>query len=134
MDGINPTLAFAVLFFGISGNGREATDDPPTEVEIESGSGCPALMIAVDPSQPASQETWAEAFWDSAANASGLPDVIDPKWADSAFPEIEGLKPTGDAAPAALAPGSDPIIRPTVPVSTNGRTADPEIDPCGLER
>jgi len=49
MDGINPTLAFAVLFFGLSGNAPDATHQPPTRAQIEDG--CPTHMPAGDPVQ-----------------------------------------------------------------------------------
>jgi hypothetical protein len=131
MDGINPTLAFAVLFFGLSGNGRDAADDPPMEVEVEAQSGCTVLMIAGDFAQPPI-ETWAEAFWNSGANALALPEVIEPKWTGSAFPESDGTE-LDDVAPVAVA-SADPVMRQAVPTGMNGITADPESGPCGQER
>lgn len=122
MDGINPTLAFGVLLFGLSGNARDAANDPATTVDVERGSGCPTLMVAPDPSQTAAMEPWA-AYWNSAASASALPDVMDPKWIDFAFPEIESLDPSG----------SDSIKRQVIPVA-NVLAMGPESDPCGPER
>ncbi len=130
MDGINPTLAFGVLLLGLSGNARDAAHDPAKTVDIEDGSGCPALMIAADSSsQPAGIESWADAFWNSAASASVLPDVIDPKWAEPMFAEIEDSEPTGDLALHALYHGSDLIVRRTVPAG-NVLAVDADRDPC----
>jgi hypothetical protein len=128
MDGINPTLAFGVLLLGLSGNARDAAHDQAKTVDIEDGSGCPALMIAADSSQPAGMENWADAFWDSAASASVLPAVIDPKWADPVFSEIDS-EPTGDLALQTLYHGSDVIERRTVPAG-NELVVDADHDPC----
>ena len=49
MDGINPTLAFAALLFGLSGNAHHAAQDTATNIGIENGAGCPALIVAVEP-------------------------------------------------------------------------------------
>jgi hypothetical protein len=120
MDGINPTLAFAVLFFGLTGNAREAPDDPATEVHLD-GAGCPALTIAVDPSRPPAIETWDPAFWSSAADTSRVPDVIEPNWSYAA--------PVGNDDAVAMA-SADPVIRQVVPAGINGTAATPEDDPC----
>jgi hypothetical protein len=130
MDGINPTLAFGVLLLGLSGNARDAPNDLVTTVDVNSGSGCPALMMTADPSQPAGMESWADAFWKSAASVSVLPDVIDPKWTDPLFPAIERALPTGDPGPQALEHGSDPIMRQAVPTG-NVLAVDTGRDPCG---
>lgn len=134
MDGINPTLAFAVLFFGLSGNAREAPNDPATEAKLADEAGCPALTISVDPPQPPAIETWAEAFWDSADDTSRLPRVIEPKWSNAAPPETDGSEVTSDVAAVALASGADPIMRQTVPTGLNGPAADADLDPCAQDR
>lgn len=128
MEGINPTLAFLALMFGLSGNAREdAANDPAANVDMERGAGgCPTLMIASNPPQPSSQQTWEnwEAFWDSAGSASALPDVIEPKWVDPASSEIEASEVAGDRVPVMVDDGSDPIVR------KNMLAAHSQRDPC----
>jgi len=61
MDGINPTLAFAALFLGLSGHPRDAAEPPaqpeqtktweipaPTDQQIGYLYDCPGVAIAVD--------------------------------------------------------------------------------------
>lgn len=129
MEGINPTLTLLAVILGLSGNARDAANDPV--VETERGAGCPTPMAV---NVPAKQESWPGAFWSSAAAASILPDVIDPKWADSAAPEIEAPGPSSDFALPALDQESDSIVRRTVPTGTNVSAMDVEPDPCGAER
>jgi hypothetical protein len=43
MDGINPTLAFAVLLFGLSGNAHDGTHQS-IKAQIEDRAGCPTQM------------------------------------------------------------------------------------------
>jgi hypothetical protein len=50
MDGINPTLAFAALLFGLHGNPQEATPQSAMNVQVERPAGC-AAMADVDPAQ-----------------------------------------------------------------------------------
>ncbi|HET6160834.1 MAG TPA: hypothetical protein VFE34_20990 [Dongiaceae bacterium] len=128
MDGVNPTLAFAVLLFGFSGN----THDPPTNAEIESEAGCPTLMIARDAPQPSIQETWTEAFQNSLESAPAA--AVDEQLAGSVFRQIEGPQPNSDLAPVAAADGSDPIMRRIFPVGTNLLAVESETDPCEPER
>jgi hypothetical protein len=132
MDGINPTLAFVILLYGLSGNAPDAANDPAAEINVEDGSGCSVLMITGDPPEPASKESWTGAFWDSAISASVLPDVIDPKWADAAFPKIERADPTGAPALLMVDQRSDPIVRRTVAAGVLAAAA--ERDPCEAER
>jgi hypothetical protein len=133
MDGINPTLAFAVLFLGLSGNAREAPDDPATKAEFEAEVSCSVLMSAIDPPQSPAIETWAEAFWNSAADPGG-PEVMESKWTDSDLLEFEDPEPTTDLASALLDGGSDPIVRQAVPVSASLLAASAPGDPCAPER
>jgi hypothetical protein len=132
MDGISPTLAFAVLLFGLSDDARNTTIDAESAAAVEAG--CPIVMMTGDPTQSATPESWTEAFWSSAVDAPTLPDVMDPKWADAPFPEIEPPEPAGDVAPAASAYGADPVVRRAVPVSASEPVADPDVDPCVPER
>jgi hypothetical protein len=110
MDGINPTLAFAALFFGLSSNAHHASQTP-AQLELQDEIDCPALVISGDPAPSPTQQTLAEAF------EINLPDIA------------------GSDAPAAsktIKP--DPIMRQVVPVASNLPAADPEPDPCALER
>jgi hypothetical protein len=133
MDGINPTLAFAVLFLGLSGNAREAPDDLATKAELEAEAGCSVLMIGIDPPQPPAIETWADAFW-SSAGEPGVPEVMGPKWTDSELLGIEDWEPAADPALAMLDGASDPIARQAVPVSTTLLAPASQADPCAPER
>lgn len=49
MDGINPTLAFAALLFGLSGNPQGATQQSALNVQVEAPAACAALSDAGDP-------------------------------------------------------------------------------------
>lgn len=134
MEGINPTLAFLALMFGLSGNAREdAANDSATNIDIDRGAGCPILMITSDPPQPAIEHNWG-AFWDSTGSTALLPEVIDPKWADAASPELVVADPTGDRALLALDHGADPIVRQTIPTGQSVAAADIKHDPCAPER
>jgi hypothetical protein len=134
MEGINPTLAFLALMFGISGNARDdAANDPAMNIDIDRRAGCPILMITGDPPQPASEQNW-EAFWDSAGSGAILPEVIDPKWADPGFPELVVSEPAGDLASLALDHGADPIERQPVPTSQSVAATDIKDAPCAPER
>jgi hypothetical protein len=124
MDGINPTLAFAAIFFGLSANARDTVNDQRAQVEIESASGCPAVIMAASPQQLPSQEQWAREFWDTAATGSTSPGA---NWMDSA---LVGMKGPGDPAPIVEVDGSDPIMRQVVPADTNVQAADVGTGPC----
>jgi hypothetical protein len=65
MDGINPTLAFAALFLGLSGHPRDNAEQPvepehtknwespaPTDQQIGYLFDCPVTMVAVDEGAP----------------------------------------------------------------------------------
>jgi hypothetical protein len=134
MDGINPTLAFIALLFGLSGNARDVTHDLPARAEIDGGSGCSALMVAGDLAQPPSQEQWTKEFWTTAAGGSTLPDLFFPSWVDSALVAIKGSQPPRDLPQVARSDGSDPIMRRTVSAGTNVRAAIPGLDPCRPKR
>jgi hypothetical protein len=51
MDGINPTLAFAALLFGLHGNPQEATHQSAMSVQVEQPAGCAAVADVDDPVQ-----------------------------------------------------------------------------------
>lgn len=134
MEGINPSLAFLALMFGLSGNARDdAANDPATNIDIDRRAGCPILMITGEPPQPASEQNW-DAFWDSAGSAAILPEVIDPKWAEPASPEFVVAEPAGDLALVALDHGADPIVRHMVPTGQSVTAVDIKHDPCAPER
>jgi hypothetical protein len=73
MDGINPTLAFAVLFFGLSGNAPDTTHQP-TEAQIEDS--CPTHMPAGDPTQLAHESDPVQRPMVAAANAAAGADAV----------------------------------------------------------
>jgi hypothetical protein len=113
MDGINPTLAFAALFFGLSGNARDAANDQSAALEIEDGSGCPTLIVSKDPAKLPGQEMWAEEFWSTAARGSTSPDLIDRSWVETALIDINGSQPVAASEPVATVPA--PWIDPCRP-------------------
>ncbi|WP_162917382.1 hypothetical protein [Dongia deserti] len=127
MEGINPTLTFLALILGLSGNARDAADNQVAEIERHTS--CPLPMIVAAPSK---HEAWGDAFWKDAASASVLPDVIEPKWADSADPQITADEAAGDVP--TLDQGSDSIRRRTVPTSTDTLALAAEPVPCAPER
>lgn len=81
MDGINPTLAFAVLFFGFSGNAPDTTHQPPTRAQIEDR--CSTHLPAGDPTQLAHESDPVQRPMVPAANvAAGADAVVDSCAAD----------------------------------------------------
>ena len=74
MDGINPTLAFAVLFFGLSGNAPDTTHQLPTRAQIEES--CPTQMPAGDPTQLAHESDPVQRPMVPAANAAAGTDAV----------------------------------------------------------
>jgi hypothetical protein len=115
MDGINPTLAFAALFFGLSGNAHHATQDHSMSVEVSGEADCPALVVSADSQQPQNLESWTEALQDSLASAYALPGMTEPALGDTALAKDQ----------------SDPIARRMLPVAaTNAPIADPATEPC----
>lgn len=124
MEGISPTLTLLVMVLGLSGNARDAAQDSAAAMEREAG--CP-IPIIVDAA--AKDEIWSDAFWGGADDASALPDVIEPKWADTAAPQAE-KSPVIDDAPPAFDLESDSIVRQIVPTSANMLAVDAAPDPC----
>jgi len=128
MAGINPTLAFAVLFLGMSGNQNE----PAQEASIgTSGSGCPGATIAEELAQPPAPQTWTETLLSAAGDTAALPDVTEPTWSDSASPAVSDSEPQPDVSSPDPASGPDPIKRNAVPASMSALDVDPGVDPCG---
>lgn len=48
MDGINPTLAFAALFLGLSGHPHEAVPQQQAAIVLPADFGCAAMTTAAD--------------------------------------------------------------------------------------
>jgi hypothetical protein len=113
MDGINPTLAFAALFFGLSSNAHHAT--PPAQIELQSAIDCPAWVISGDPALSPTQQTLAEAF------EIDLAGVTEAEAKSSETTASGPIKP-------------DPIARHMVPVASNLPALDSEPDPCAPDR
>jgi hypothetical protein len=81
MDGINPTLAFAVLFFGLSGNAPDTTHQPPARAQIEDS--CRTHLPAGDPTLLARESDPVQRPMVPAANmAAGADAVVDSCAAD----------------------------------------------------
>ncbi len=51
MDGINPTLAFAALLFGMSGNPQGTSDQSPVAAQIVERPACVSAADAGEPAQ-----------------------------------------------------------------------------------
>jgi hypothetical protein len=51
MDGINPTLAFAALLFGLHGNPQDASVQSPIDAQIAERPACVAMAEAGAPAQ-----------------------------------------------------------------------------------
>jgi hypothetical protein len=51
MDGINPTLAFAALLFGLHGNPQDAADHSAMNAQVEQPARCAAMTGADSPAQ-----------------------------------------------------------------------------------
>jgi hypothetical protein len=128
MAGINPTLAFAVLFLGMSGNSNE----PAQEASIgTSGSGCPDVSIADELAQSSATQTWTETVLSAAGSSAALPDVAEPKWSDFSSSAVSDSEPTPDVSSPDPTGGRDPITRSAVPASMSAHDVDPAVDPCG---
>jgi hypothetical protein len=113
MDGINPTLAFAALFFGLSSNAHHAA--PPAQIELQNAIDCPALVMSGNPAPSPTQQTLAEAF------------EIDLDGIAEAEAKSSETNASGPIKP-------DPIVRQMVPVASNLPSVDPEPDPCAPDR
>ena len=51
MDGINPTLAFAALLFGLSGNPQDTTHHSTVDAQIQEQTGCAVVADVADAAQ-----------------------------------------------------------------------------------
>lgn len=128
MDGINPTLAFLALMFGISGNARDdAASDPAMNIDLDRSAGCLALMIGGHPPQPESRHGW-ETFLPSAGGPSVGGAATAPEWAKPIPADIANSAFTGD--PMALDHEADPLARLTATASRKMPGPQSEQDPC----
>jgi hypothetical protein len=109
MDGLNPTLAFAALFFGLSG-AHNATQDPLAQPELQALIDCPAMKLTADPTPSSAPESWTKLFEDSVAG--------------------HGPAPVATTALGEPAESSYLMQRQIVPVATITVTTGPEADPC----
>jgi hypothetical protein len=114
MDGLNPTLAFAALFFGLSG-AHTATQDPPAQPELQVLIDCRAMMLTAemltaDPTRSSAPDSWTKVLEDSVA---GL-----------------GPAPVTTTALGEPADASHLMQRQIVPVATITVTKAPAADPC----
>ena len=75
MDGLNPTLAFAALFFGLSG-AHDATQDPPPQPVLQALIDCPALMLTAQPIPSSDPDTWTKVLEESVADLDLAPAPI----------------------------------------------------------
>ena len=114
MDGINPTLAFAALFFGLSSNAHHAPDNPAAQVELQNMIDCPALVASGDPAPSPHERTLMEAFEINVPDLAGRAEK-------SAYASAGPINP-------------DPIVRQIVPVATSLPATDSEPSPCGSDR
>ena len=75
MDGINPTLALAALFFGMSG-AHHGT--PSAETAVYNAADCPALAFTSSMTESLGPDEWSQAFEIDApdANSARKPDPI----------------------------------------------------------
>jgi hypothetical protein len=51
MDGINPTLAFAALLFGLSGNPQDTAHQSAMNAQVQEQANCAVVSDAGDPAQ-----------------------------------------------------------------------------------
>jgi len=116
MDAINPTLAFAALFFGLSGH--HAMQDQSTNTGVSDEADCPAIVITTNAPQRRNLESWTEALQNGLAGAYALPGMNEPALEDTALAKGQ----------------SDPVARRMVPVAATGSAAEPATDPCSPER
>ena len=112
MDGINPTLAFAALFFGLSSNAHHAPQTSQARFELQNAIDCPALVISGDPALSPTQQTLIEAFEINLPQAAAV---------DEKSTILHRSNP-------------DPIVRQMVPVASKLPAEDPEPDPCAPEQ
>jgi hypothetical protein len=75
VDGINPSLAFAALLFGLSGNAQDASDQSPIDSQVAERPACASVADAGSPVQlPQGGDPIVRQFM-PAANAGPAPDL-----------------------------------------------------------
>lgn len=131
MDGINPTLAFAALFFGLSGHPHDKAEDTVKEAEVEqlrsvdpqvwSAFECSGFAIARPGNDP-----WRDALTYEAKLTSLFPDAAgevpatDDSFAHETPISLENSAPEVESIAAA-----DTEILPVFPVETGSGSHDP---------
>lgn len=106
MDGINPTLAFAALFLGLSGHPREAAPDLQQQAAIilPADFGCAetAAAVAVPPAAPVGSQLMLDGEADG-PNGGHNPDS-DLGWTEPFSVEIETVSVTDETGCGTFAP------------------------------
>lgn len=78
MDGINPTLAFAALLFGLSGNPQDTTHQSAMNTQVQERAGCAAVAVVGDPAQLPEGADPIVRLSAPAANTAAAPDPCKP--------------------------------------------------------
>jgi hypothetical protein len=79
MDGINPTLAFAALLFGLHGNPQDASVHSPVNAQIAERPACEFIAEAGRPAQLPQDADPIVRQYMPAANAGSRPDRCKPE-------------------------------------------------------
>lgn len=79
MDGINPTLAFAALLFGLHGNPQDASVQSPVDAQIAERPACEFVAEAGNPAQLPQDADPIVRQYMPAANAGSRPDRCKPE-------------------------------------------------------
>lgn len=102
MDGINPTLAFAALFLGLSGHPREAAPDLQQQaaITLPADFGCAetATAVGVPPAVPAGDPLVLDAA------AEGDDPAFGPAWQETVSVEAEEVSATNETGCGTFAP------------------------------
>jgi hypothetical protein len=75
MDGINPTLAFAALLFGLSGNPHDTTHQSAMNTQVQERTDC---AVVADVGDPAQLPQGADPILRRAVPAAGAGSAPDP--------------------------------------------------------
>lgn len=102
MDGINPTLAFAALFLGLSGHPRDAAPDLQQQaaISLPADFGCAETVtaVAVPPAMPVGGQLTADGA------AGGHNPDLDLGWTEPFSAEIEAVSVTDETGCGTFAP------------------------------
>lgn len=79
MGGINPTLAFVALLFGLHGNPQDSSDHSPIDAQIAERPACAAMADAGTPAQLPQDADPIVRQYMPAANAGLGPDRCKPE-------------------------------------------------------